>query len=930
MDSSSDDEAGPATLPGRTRGARDLRRSIFSLNPSTTSRAAAEVDLDDDDSDHSPDHVLAKRLQDEEYADASVDSLKQDNERRTRSSQRSSLKSTPISTPASTTSGLSTRRAREETSSINSGPPAKRARGMTSLPSEPGPTAARGQRAQLPSSDVSSRPRRRANPSFLPASQLLQYGSSLPRPTSLSDLTGPSSGAGVSDNEGALSVPSVDSPLTVPDSSGDDDEISRAPVGSSRRRRERARRQTAPDFGVGASDNEDAMSLSSVDSQFTVPDSSGDDDEINRRLEQASRERRGFRNRQTAKAAKKFRSTLEKNHPQLLTLWEDLEKKPLIRAGQAPQPPTIHRRMKPFQLEGLAWMKQMETSEYKGGILGDEMGLGKTIQAVSLIMSDFPAGKPSLVLVPPVALMQWVAEIDSYTDKALKTFVFHGTNQDAKSMTAHQLKKYDVIMMSYNSLESMYRQETKGRIKKKNSDDGTMEVHKKASLIHKIDFHRIILDEAHGIKTRNTSTAKACFALQGTYRWCLTGTPLQNVIGEYFSLIQFLGARPFSGHSALSHICVFNQEILSPIQKYGRQGPGARAFDRLLLLTDHIMLRRLKKNHTESMELPVKELQISRQFFSESENETVTKVTEDARRTFESYVMDGRVLENYANIFSLIMQLRQTADHADLITKKHAQGNQNILECCICESPAEDAIASKCHHHFCRACARNYLDSIAQPECPRCHVPLAVDITQPEIEQDQLLLKKTSIVNRIQMENWTSSTKIELLVHELYQLRSQSATHKSIIFSQFTSMLQLIEWRLRHAGFTTVMLDGSMTPAQRDASIKHFMNNVDVECFLVSLKAGGVALNLTEASRVFLVEPWWNPAVEWQSADRCHRIGQARPCIIKNLVVEDSVESRMVLLQEKKTMMIHSTMNKDNKAAQSLSPRDMQFLFRGV
>src|SRR5690606_292236 len=111
----------------------------------------------------------------------------------------------------------------------------------------------------------------------------------------------------------------------------------------------------------------------------------------------------------------KFRGALEKNHPELLTIWSDLEKKPLIQPAPAPQPSAIHRQMKPFQLERLAWMKQMEASEYKGGILGDEMGLGKTIQAVSLIMSDFPVGKPSLVLVPPVALMQWVSEIDSYT-----------------------------------------------------------------------------------------------------------------------------------------------------------------------------------------------------------------------------------------------------------------------------------------------------------------------------------------------------------------------------------------------------------------------------------------------------------------------------------------------------------------------------------
>jgi DNA repair protein RAD16 len=105
------------------------------------------------------------------------------------------------------------------------------------------------------------------------------------------------------------------------------------------------------------------------------------------------------------------------------------------------------------------------------------------------------------------------------------------------------------------------------------------------------------------------------------------------------------------------------------------------------------------------------------------------------------------------------------------------------------------------------------------------------------------------------MSSWTSSTKIEMLVYDLYKLRSSKSTLKTIVFSQFTSMLQLVEWRLRRAGFNTVLLDGSMTPIQRQRSIDYFMNNVNVEVFLVSLKAGGVALNLTEASRVFIIDP---------------------------------------------------------------------------
>ena len=142
-------------------------------------------------------------------------------------------------------------------------------------------------------------------------------------------------------------------------------------------------------------------------------------------------------------------------------------------------------------------------------------------------------------------------------------------------------------------------------------------------------------------------------------------------------------------------------------------------------------------------------------------------------------------------------------------------------------------------------------------------------------------------------------------------------------------MLQLVEWRLKRAGFKTVMLDGSMTPSQRQSSIEFFMTNVDVEVFLVSLKAGGVALNLTEASHVFIIDPWWNPAAEWQSADRCHRIGQTRPCTITRLVIEDSVESRIVLLQEKKANLIASTVNNDDVAMEKLTAQDMQFLFRG-
>lgn len=410
---------------------------------------------------------------------------------------------------------------------------------------------------------------------------------------------------------------------------------------------------------------------------------------------------------------------------------------------------------------------------------------------------------------------------------------------------------------------------------------------------------------------------------------------MQNRIGEFFSLLRFLEVQPFACYfckvcdcrslhwsqdrdkkctscthrygllstfpgfkrsniygRGFDHVSVFNQEILNPskhnmhvtcsiltrsVTEMNNIDARKEALGKLRLITDRIMLRRVKRDHTAAMELPPKRLVfrfawpfyrylltvacsvvLHNEFFGEIERDFSQSIMTNSTRRFDTYVSQGVMLNNYANIFGLIMQMRQVANHPDLILKKHAQTGQNVLVCCICDEPAEEAIRSRCRHDFCRRCAKDYIksfDSDTIVDCPRCHIPLSIDFEQPDIEQEEEHVKKNSIVNRIRMEDWTSSTKIEMLVYELYKLRSKKQTQKSIVFSQFTSMLQLVEWRLRRAGFNTVMLDGSMTPAQRQSSIDYFMKNVDVEVFLVSLKAGGVALNLTEASRVFIVDP---------------------------------------------------------------------------
>jgi DNA repair protein RAD16 len=436
------------------------------------------------------------------------------------------------------------------------------------------------------------------------------------------------------------------------------------------------------------------------------------------------------------------RQKLEHSHPEIKNMWDTLKKVPIIKPVAIPQPASITRTLKRFQLEGVDWMVKQEQTQYKGGLLGDEMGMGKTIQAVSLIMSDYPAKDPSLVLVPPVALMQWQNEINQYTDGKLNVLVVHNTNVKAKNLSAKIIKKYDVVLMSYNSLESMYRKQEKGWVR---GD----EVIKAASPIHSVHWHRIVADEAHSLKSRTSGCAKASFALKGKYKWCLSGTPVQNRVGELFSLIRFLEVRPFSDyfcercpcasldwsidanykctvceHSAAEHRSVFNEEILNPITK-AIWSARDQALDKLHLITARIMLRRMKKDHTSSMELPPKLVRIRNEFFSNIERDFSSSIMTNSARKFDTYVSAGVVLNNYANIFGLIMQMRQVANHPDLLLRKNAEGGQNVLVCHLCDEAAEDAVRSQCKHEFCRVCVKNYLsssDTGTTPDCPRCHL----------------------------------------------------------------------------------------------------------------------------------------------------------------------------------------------------------------
>ncbi|KIR73957.1 DNA repair protein RAD16 [Cryptococcus deuterogattii CA1014] len=618
------------------------------------------------------------------------------------------------------------------------------------------------------------------------------------------------------------------------------------------------------------------------------------------------------------------------HRPELENVWGDLQAniepvKPITMEAH----PSLKLTLLPFQKESLYWMKKQEEGPWKGGMLADEMGMGKTIQTIALLLSE-PRRKPSLVVAPVVALMQWKNEIETHAE-GFTVCLWHGQGR----MKAAELKKFDVVLVSYGTLEASFRRQQRGF---KRGDKFI----KEKSPMHEFEWYRVVLDEAHNIKERSTNAAKAAFALKATYKWCLSGTPLQNRVGELYSLVRFLGADPFShyfckkcpckrlhwqfsdkrhcdecGHKPMDHVCFWNTEILTPIAKYGIEegGPGHTAFKKLKVLLDRMMLRRTKLERADDLGLPPRTIVVRRDYFSPQEKELYMSLFTNAKRQFATYVGQGTVLNNYSNIFSLITRMRQMACHPDLVLRSKNSTLTDVQEgtvCRICNDTAEDAIMSQCKHVFDRECIKQYLEVKQmrghKPECPVCHIEISIDLEAEALDLEENTKKaRQGILSRLDLGSWRSSSKLEALVEELEKLRHKDCTIKSLVFSQFVSFLDLIAFRLQRAGFNICRLEGGMTPQQRDATIQHF--------------------NLTKISRAFL--PQWNPSVEYQAMDRIHRLGQKRPVKVVKLVIEDSIEDQIVQLQAKKLAMTEAALSSDSDSALGkLTVEDLGFLFK--
>ncbi|KAL2918126.1 hypothetical protein HK105_202053 [Polyrhizophydium stewartii] len=575
---------------------------------------------------------------------------------------------------------------------------------------------------------------------------------------------------------------------------------------------------------------------------------------------------------------------------------------------------------------GLEWMLKMERGSNLGGILADDMGLGKTVQSIALIVSNPPPPQerlPTLIVAPVSLVMQWIQELHDKTKQGtLSVYMFYGQK---RNKDPEFLKKFDVIVTSYSILALDWpapkHEKRRHTYPRQGSDDDEPDPEyprtSRESLgpLFKLMFHRVILDEAHFIKNKATRSAQAACHLDTKYRWCLTGTPIQNSITELYSLIKFLQIKPYCDWS------LFRSKIKDPMKR----GYHKRVMERVHALMKAICLRRSKKSMLDGkpiIVLPERIVEIDTVRLSEPEREFYDSLEKRQRLQFNAYLREGTVMKNYTNILVLLLRLRQACCHPLLIAHdleqvgpsgspqsrhdrmqdmirtmddkvvKRLLDREDDQECPICYDAFQQPVfIPACGHLFCKECVISYIGNADG------NARVSGKGKEPRLEvggDDELEAMQAKTMQ------WITSAKVERALQLLEESRNNHPGEKTIVFSQFTKLLDLLESPLQQRNFKFVRYNGSMSAPERDAAVTQLRQDPETSVILVSLKCGSLGLNLVAANRVILMDLWWNPAVENQAIDRVHRFGQKRDVIVHRLTVADTVEDRIMTLQEKK------------------------------
>uniref|UniRef100_A0A8C1YCD3 Helicase-like transcription factor n=1 Tax=Cyprinus carpio TaxID=7962 RepID=A0A8C1YCD3_CYPCA len=476
-------------------------------------------------------------------------------------------------------------------------------------------------------------------------------------------------------------------------------------------------------------------------------------------------------------------------------------------------------------------------------------------------IDHFFRARATLIVCPLSVLSNWLDQFEQHiqADVTLKVYLYYGAE---RIRSVNLLSEQDVVLTTYNVLSSDYG--NKGN-----------------SPLHKVSWLRVVLDEGHVIRNPNALQSKAVLELQSERRWILSGTPIQNSLKDLYMLLSFLKLKPFDLKGW------WNRIIQRPVTMGDRVG-----LKNLQALVKGITLRRTKNSKVAGrtlVQLPERRVFVQHVILSEEEREEYEQVRREGRKIVDRYFEEGTVMTNYADVLAILVRLRHYYYMKLLLNE----------ECAICLDSLRQPVITYCAHVYCRPCICEVIRSEKQARCPLCRAPIK---TKELVEYPGEEMEAGPATG----ENCRSSSKVDALMSNLLKLRSEDPTVKSLVVSQFTRFMDLIEVPLREYGFSFTRLDGSMAQKTRAKAIQDFQDSSpgSPTIMLLSLKAGGVGLNLTAASHVFMMDPAWNPAAEDQCVDRCHRLGQSRDVVITKFIVKDSVEENMVKIQKKKQELV--------------------------
>ncbi len=460
------------------------------------------------------------------------------------------------------------------------------------------------------------------------------------------------------------------------------------------------------------------------------------------------------------------------------------------------EPKAFKGKLRKYQREGLGWLEYLNKVGI-GGCLADDMGLGKTIQILALLQT-VKSKLPTLVVVPKSLVFSWISEAKKFTP-ALSVLDYTGPGR--REVQA-RFSEADIILTTYGTVRTDILE------------------------LSKLKFFYIILDESQMIKNYSSQIAKAVRLLHSEHRLVLTGTPIENHIGELWSQLDFLNPGMLGGATAFKQTTMDLDEQKDWLSS-------------LSVALKPFILRRTKEQVLK--ELPPKSEQILYCDFEEEEQLLYDKLRDHYRSDLIGTIEEKGLNKSKMLILEALLRMRQASCHYGLIDKKRT---------------IED------------------------------------------------------------------SAKTRALMSRLTEILESG--HKALIFSQFTSFLSIVREKLNARGITYEYLDGSTS--DRKERVTRFQSDPKCPLFLLSLKAGGVGLNLTAADYVFLLDPWWNPAVEAQAVDRTHRIGQKKPVMVYRIITRNTVEEKVLELQTKKKALFNKVLSSDQSLLRKITVDDLKTL----